>query len=526
MSYAALINSTNIPQSEMLNERQVANNAGGYVYALDIWARLDRFLILGSDSGTYYQNAQDLTLQNYQVIVDCWNADYQRTSEKIVEISKAGRAPKNSPAIFALAVGSLADSVDARRAALNAVEHVCRTASHLFEFSTIVDALGRGWGRALKRAVSNWYERKSPDQLAYQMTKYRARNDYNHKRLIQRVRPSAADSNSERVALYRWACGRDLSGYTLPDVVNGHLAAMQAQTASELVPLIEKYELTWEAIPTWALKDRDVWIALLPNLGMTALLRNLSTLTRVGVIAPLSKYVPEIVNRLTDEDTLRKSRIHPYSVLQALSVYRSGVSVSGQATWSPNSNIVSALDSAFYKAFSNVEPTGKRHMLAIDISGSMNVNLIGGAVSAREASAAMAMVTARTEPQHHFVGFGHKLKELKINSSMDIASVCEAISSIHFQRTDCAQPILHALEKRMKVDVFVVYTDNETYYGSVHPSEALKQYRKKMGIDAKLIVVGMTSTGFSIADPLDHGMLDIVGFDASAAALMADFVRE
>jgi 60 kDa SS-A/Ro ribonucleoprotein len=48
---------------------------------------------------------------------------------------------------------------------------------------------------------------------------------------------------------------------------------------------------------------------------------------------------------------------------------------------------------------------------------------------------------------------------------------------------------------------------------------------RKTGIPAKLIVAGMTSTGFSIADPDDGGMLDVVGFDRAAPAVMADFAR-
>ncbi len=47
--------------------------------------------------------------------------------------------------------------------------------------------------------------------------------------------------------------------------------------------------------------------------------------------------------------------------------------------------------------------------------------------------------------------------------------------------------------------------------------QALRDYRKKTGIAAKLVVVGMVSNGFSIADPDDGGMLDVVGFDAPDA---------
>jgi 60 kDa SS-A/Ro ribonucleoprotein len=83
--------------------------------------------------------------------------------------------------------------------------------------------------------------------------------------------------------------------------------------------------------------------------------------------------------------------------------------------------------------------------------------------------------------------------------------------------------MLYALERRLAIDTFVIYTDNETWAGTIHPDEALRRYRERMGLPSKLVVVGMTSTGFTIADPNDPGMLDVVGFDAAAPAVIADF---
>ena len=176
--------------------------------------------------------------------------------------------------------------------------------------------------------------------------------------------------------------------------------------------------------------------------------------------------------------------------------------------------------------------------------------------------------------------------------------------------TDCAQPMLYAKRKQLDVDVFIVYTDNETwagkwvggahtqaytcrkvyasvggaytqvsctcgrgsyisiihvggfmlrweglmhswwegllymggggyiqayqcvrvythafqFSGAIHPSEALKQYWKASGIDAKLIVCGMCANSFSIADPNDAGMLDMAGFDSAAPQVIQNFV--
>ena len=89
--------------------------------------------------------------------------------------------------------------------------------------------------------------------------------------------------------------------------------------------------------------------------------------------------------------------------------------------------------------------------------------------------------------------------------------------------TDCAQPMLYAKKKKLNVDVFIVYTDNETWAGQVHPSQALKQYREATGINARLIVCAMCSTKFTIADPNDPGMLDMAGFDSAAPEVIRSF---
>lgn len=115
------------------------------------------------------------------------------------------------------------------------------------------------------------------------------------------------------------------------------------------------------------------------------------------------------------------------------------------------------------------------------------------------------------------------MSPLNITASDSISDAIQKTQSLPFGRTDCALPMLHAMEMKMNVDCFIILTDSETWAGNIHPVEALRQYRVKSGIPAKLIVVGIVSNGFSIADPDDAGMLDVVGFDAAAPALIADF---
>ena len=79
-----------------------------------------------------------------------------------------------------------------------------------------------------------------------------------------------------------------------------------------------------------------------------------------------------------------------------------------------------------------VEPTYKRYLLAIDVSGSMSsLNCIGTSLTPRVASAAMAMLIARTEPQYHFVGFSNTLVPLNINSTQRLDTVIRTIDQVN-----------------------------------------------------------------------------------------------
>jgi 60 kDa SS-A/Ro ribonucleoprotein len=290
---------------------------------------------------------------------------------------------------------------------------------------------------------------------------------------------------------------------------------------------VRDYCLPREAIPPEHLGSPEVWTALLEDMPMTALVRTLATMTRVGVVAPGSTGTSEVVARLRDRDRIRKARVHPIALLAALRTYAAGRGIRGRHTWTPVTPIVDALDAAFYTAFENVEPTGKRMLLALDVSGSMAWGNVAGVpgLTPRDASAALTLVTAATETRYEVVGFCNRLKPLSISSRQRLDGAVRTVSNLPFGSTDCAQPMLYALDNEREIDAFVIYTDSETWAGAMHPVQALRAYRRASGIDARIVVVGMVSNGFSIADPQDPGMLDVVGFDTATPQLVSDFAR-
>jgi 60 kDa SS-A/Ro ribonucleoprotein len=220
--------------------------------------------------------------------------------------------------------------------------------------------------------------------------------------------------------------------------------------------------------------------------------------------------------------------------LLALTTYAAGHGVRGSLTWTPVPQILESLQEAFYLSFDNVVGTGKRHYLGLDVSGSMSATINNTHLSCAQAAAALTMVTARTEDNYYVGafstpssgrwGYDSLMKEFPITRNWDLDKVVREADKVNFGRTDCALPMIHALNEKIEVDVFVIYTDSETWAGKMQPVQALQKYRDKMGINAKLVVVGMVSNGFSIADPNDGGMLDCVGLDTSVPTVIQNFV--
>lgn len=503
----------------------VLNSAGGYSFALDRWRRLERFLVLGTHGGTYYASERELTRQNATIVSECLSEHHGRTVDAIVEISRSGRAPKNDPALFALAMALVSGSSDARKA----IPIVARTGTHLFHLIEYYKGLGGKWGRATRSAFGAWYLDKRPDALALQAIKYQQRDGWSHRDVLRLTHPRATGTANS--VLHWMARGWESVGDEphFDEALRLIWAFEKAKRADrkELIRLIEEHGLPHECVPNEAKSDPAVWGAMLPSMGMTAMLRNLGKMTSVGLIKPLSQASRIISDRLMRVEALKSARVHPLAILAALRVYASGHGVKGSLSWTPDQSILGALNEAFTLSFHAVQPSGKRFMLALDVSGSMDGGTVAGSpgITPRDGSVAMALVTHATEPQTHVMAFSHQPIAVNIAPGTTLQSAIHVLRQVPFGATDCSIPMLVAANEGIDVDVFVVYTDSETWAGKMHPHVALERYRQKTGIGAKMIVVGMTSNGFSIANPDDAGMLDVVGFDSATPALMADFAR-
>lgn len=518
-------------QMKPVDARQVENSAGGFVFGVSQETRIHRFLTLGVEGGTYYTTEAELTRQNAEAVFFAAEHNGEWLVNKVVEISEAGRAPKQNPTIFALAVAAAVGDDATRRLACGALPRVCRTGSQLLRFTQYCDQL-RGWGRGLRTAVGDWFL-GDVEKVAYQLAKYRQREGWSMRDVLRLAHPYPITPAHD--ALFRWVTQGRPDGDALPTFVRAFVKAQDPELdTGDLVDLIREHRLSWEMLPDVALSKPAVWYTLINNgMPLTALMRQLPRLTRLGVLDSAAVR-HQVCVQLQNGEKLLKARVHPVNLLIAQRTYASGRSERGSSTWTPQPDVVDALESAFYAAFGSVRSAGKRTLVALDVSGSMGSPISGLPISCREASAALALVTVATEPGTDVIGFtgggrglwGSGVSSLAITADQRLGDVVRTVDRLPFGTTDCSLPMLWAMERGRKAyDTFLIYTDNETWAGNVHPHVALRQYREKTGIPARLVVVGMTSTGFSIADPADPGMLDVAGFDSAVPNLIADFSR-
>lgn len=506
-------------------------------YKIDPIKRIKRFLILGSDAGSYYATPHDLTMENAKCIVEAIDMDKGLDVVDLIRtVSVEGLAYRQTPTMFALAICTRCDKDDVRSKALTIVPDVCRTLAMLAEFLTFHQSAmanmvkSTGWGHGLRKAISTIVNSPSGKQLAYQATKYKQRNGWSFRDVLRKGHPIPRSIEHQQVLHYvtqgKLTGPSDTETYKfLEAVVEANQSAITEERAVEL---ISTFRLAWEHFPSELLKSQSLWKALLTmNMPMTAMIRNLGRMTTNGTIRPMNDATEIIVNQLRDETALRHARIHPFQVLLAMTTYASGHGVNGKQSWDPVPDIVAALEDAFYMSFKNVTPTGARTLLALDVSGSMEWSMLNHTnMSAAEAAAAMMMVTLRTEKSRFPMAFSHSMIPMPLYTYDSLEDVKRMARKITMGPTNCAAPMQYALENNIEVDAFIIYTDCETNTGP-SPMDALRTYREEMGIpNAKLVVVGMTSSGFSIADPTDFNTLDVVGFSADAPNVIADHIRQ
>ena len=539
---------------------QTLNNGKKVVYKLDDIARLKRFMFLGSENNTIYISKNNLTKEN---VVCLENLLVQERYDDILNviIEFKDHSFKKDYLLYVLArccsikltekISDLDVDIlrDFKADCFKLTSDICNIPTHLFLFIELYEAINKllynttGWNSYMKRMISGWYNSKSIKDLMYYITKYQNRNNWTHRDVLRLTHIKNLDINYNNIYKYIVRGEEVLTKELMlsevhygpsgpccgqPHVLEYLLVFEKLKTTESIESIliwIDRYKFVREHIPTRWLNERRVWEALLPGMPMTATLRNLNKMTSLELFEN-NDNLQLVIEKLSKESIL-KSKVHPLQILISIKMYSQGRGELGKMVWSPNQKIIGILNEAFYYAFDNVKSTGKRYLLALDVSYSMSTATVCGinCLSAAEVSCAMAMVYDRVEPNVTMMAFSNTFVPVSISSSRRLDDNLALIRQINFGATDCSLPMTWATERQKEYDCIIIFTDSETNCNEIQPSIALKNYRKIIGINTKLIVCGLSSNGFTLSDPEDQDMLDIVGFSSETHDIINEFIK-
>jgi hypothetical protein len=188
---------------------QIANNAGGYSFPLPLEQEWMRYLIIGSKSenGSFYQcgGAIATTISKCIMAAVSSPTTCEHLIRDIVDVSVKGRAPKQEMTMMSLAAAIVfpADNV-CKAQALAAVGQVCRIPTHLFMLVQYIRDLsqdkakpGKGFGKGVRRALTEYYTSRNGLEIAVLVTKYKNREGWTHEDLISLLHINPADMKDD-----------------------------------------------------------------------------------------------------------------------------------------------------------------------------------------------------------------------------------------------------------------------------------------------------------------------------------------
>jgi 60 kDa SS-A/Ro ribonucleoprotein len=518
------------PQSQPIPGKQmIQGRSGGYVFQADNWQMVRRCLITETAGGAFYVGRNECTDEFVKTIQVAAQEDTIRLAEEIVYASD-GRSINNSAPILALVLLSMTERKEAKKAFLEIFPQVVRTASHFYEWISYSKGL-RGMGRVVREAGTKWLTRENVKELAYQFLKYQQRHGFSHRDVLRlfHVKPPTASHD----ALFEWV----VKGWSelppsppSPTFDNPYYPLSQIywyewlkRNPDQTHVAIREGKLTHEMVAPIGNMDREAWQLLFEGMPLGALLRDLASLTEIGVLRPdAGANLDLIESKLLDRDYLRKARIHPIDILKALKTYTSGGRLGrSKKTWDPVPRIVDILDDAVELAFEVQEPTGKMFVHAVDVSGSMTWSQVESVnLMASEIAAAMALTTVKAEKNYMIRGFSTQFIDLGVTKKDSFRDTLRKTSERTFGATDASVAWDYLVKEKIHTDVAVFWTDSESWAGGRHTSQALQEYRKRVNPNVKAIYVTLTPYQITLVDPSDPLSYDLGGFDSSMPKLI------
>lgn len=443
-------------------------------------------LLTNTFGQTYYVSQKDLIAESERIHGEMIAKDPAFTARALLYARNKGFM-RTQP-IYGLA--ALA-SADGGGAALEEVfGRVIHTPNDLGDFTTLLKSRRQGeGGRRVKRVAGNWLLENLSE---YWAIKYGAQREegYSIADMFKVYHPKAG----KRLAIVDYVLGKPADLTQLPQIA-AFERLKRADRDEDKIKAVVEGRLPHEVATAFAGSSKGVWEAIVPQMPVMALLKNLATLERHDVMERSKKIVLE---KLTDRQTIEKSKILPFRFVEARNHVRTA--------W-----VQEALASALDLSFANVPDIPGRTAVFLDRSGSMS-----GTIRTAAIFGVCLMKKARNNGR--FLLFDDRLDEVEVDLKRPVLVQAD---QIHARGgTNTALPMEQLTRDRDKVDNIVLITDEQQNAGSPF-HKVLDDYRRRVNADAKCFIVDLSPYRNAIVPSTDDKTFFVYGWSDQALSFVS-----
>jgi len=419
------------------------NNAGGNAYMLSDKQALVQYAMTGCFNGTYYSSAEE----QLDTVLKLANKVPTEFLAKLAVFSRQKGVMKDMPAFLAAIV------------AKNDVKLLTRIFSKVVDnpkmLRNFVQVLRSGvtgrksLGSRPKKLVQDFLNRLSDEALF----KADVGNNPSLPDIIKMVHPKP--SSEERSNLYSYILDKEFDESKLPKVVQEFEQFKRTKQGDP--PNVPFQMLTCLNLSS------DNWSTICKNATWNQLMMNLNAFMRHGVFKD-SKMVAYVAKRLSSEDEVKKSKVFPYQVFAAF------------ANSDPNmpTKITNALQDAVQISLSNIPTFNGNVYVMLDVSGSMVSSITGnrGSVKSKvrciDAAALIASAILRKNPEAVVIPFDTKVHDSYLNPYDSVMTNAIKLLKFGGGGTDCHLPLETLNNKKLKADLIIYLSDNESWMDPKH----------------------------------------------------------
>lgn len=367
---------------------------------------------------------------------------------------------------------------------------VILTPNDLGDFTTILKSKRQGeGGRRVKRLAGNWLLENLTEYWAIKYGAQRAEG-YSIADMFRVYHPKAGT----RLPIVDYVLGKDADLSTLPQIA-AFERLKRADRDEDKVKAVTEGRLPHEVATPFAGSSTGMWMAIVPNMPVMALLKNLATLERHEVLERSKELV---LGKLTDKAGIEKSKILPFRFAEAQAHVRTA--------W-----LREALASALDLAFANVPDIQGRTAVFLDRSGSMS-----GTIRTAAIFGVCLMKKARNNGR--FMLFDDRLEEVDVDLKQPVLAQSSRINARG--GTNTALPMEQLTRDRDEVDNIVLITDEQQNAGTPF-HKVLEEYRRKINPEAKCFIIDLSPYRNPLVPPADGRTFYVYGWSDQALSFVS-----